>query len=107
MAFVKGQSGNPGGRPKAIVEVVELARQNAPDAINTLATICRDKNAPPAARVSAATAILDRGFGKPHQSIHHSGEISPSSMTDAELAAIASNGGDGIIETPGRSKVTH
>jgi hypothetical protein len=28
-----------------------------------------DKNAPPAARVSAASAILDRGWGKPNQTI--------------------------------------
>ncbi len=26
-----------------------------------------DKKAPPAARVSAATAVLDRGWGKPRQ----------------------------------------
>ncbi len=34
-----------------------------------------DKKAPSAARVSAATAILDRGWGKPGQAVEIGGEI--------------------------------
>jgi hypothetical protein len=36
-------------------------------AVETLEQICRNVRANPAARVSAATALLDRGFGKPEQ----------------------------------------
>lgn len=43
--FQKGQSGNPGGRPKALREVEELARQETAPAMQTLATIHRDKKA--------------------------------------------------------------
>jgi len=42
--------------------------------IATLSKIIGDDTAPPAARVVAANAILDRGFGKPAQAIRHSGE---------------------------------
>ena len=64
----KGQSGNPSGRPKAIVSLVELARAQTEDSINLVAV--RDNpEAPAAARVGAANALLDRGWGKPSQTI--------------------------------------
>jgi hypothetical protein len=65
MPFVKGQSGNPGGRPRVVGEVQELARSHTADAVTTLAEIMRDTEA---ARVAAASALLDRGYGKPLQS---------------------------------------
>lgn len=61
--FPKGASGNPGGRPKELQGIVELARAHSPDAIETLASVMLDKETPPAARVAAANAILDRGWG--------------------------------------------
>ena len=74
--FKKGQSGNPGGRPKVIAEVKELARARTGDAIETLVSIMTNPKAAPAARVSAANSILDRGYGKPPQ--HITGEGGPS-----------------------------
>jgi hypothetical protein len=67
--FPKGVSGNPGGRPKVLGDVQELARQKSPEAINTLSNIMNDEKAPSAARVAAANALLDRGYGKPTQPI--------------------------------------
>ena len=67
--FQKGQSGNPGGRPKQIAEVKELARQHMPAAIEALVSIMNNPKASDAARVSAASALLDRGYGKPQQHI--------------------------------------
>src|SRR5262245_13338752 len=67
--FQKGRSGNPGGRPKEIAEVKELARQHMPAAIDALVSIMNNTKASDAARVSAATALLDRGYGKPQQHI--------------------------------------
>jgi len=67
--FQKGQSGNPGGRPKEIAEVKELAREHMPAAIEALVSIMNNTKASDAARVSAANALLDRGYGKPPQHI--------------------------------------
>jgi hypothetical protein len=61
MKFQKGQSGNPGGRPKVVGEVQELARSHTADAVRRLAEIMHDTEAAPAARVAAANALLDRG----------------------------------------------
>lgn len=65
----KGQSGNPGGRPREIGELRALARERTVEALETLTEIMADEKAPPAARVSAACAILDRGFGRPAQAV--------------------------------------
>jgi hypothetical protein len=65
----KGQSGNPGGRPKVLGDLQEQARQWSGEALDALREIAINKDAPPSARVSAAVALLDRGYGKPLQAI--------------------------------------
>ena len=67
MPWVKGQSGNPGGRPKEEVDIRKLARSRGKEAIDTLYAIMRDNKAPPSARITASVALLDRGFGKPER----------------------------------------
>jgi Family of unknown function (DUF5681) len=65
-SFQPGISGNPGGRPKKLADVQEAAQEHSVDAINTLASIMNNAKAPPA----AASALLDRGYGKPLQAVH-------------------------------------
>jgi hypothetical protein len=65
-----GRSGNPGGRPKAALNVQELARTYTKDAIQTLVEALKD----PKLKVQAATALLDRGWGKPIQAIEASAQ---------------------------------
>jgi hypothetical protein len=80
--FAPGQSGNAGGRPKrpmtlearrVVADVKEAARERTQAAIDTLTSIMQDPKAPPAARVSAAQAILDRGHGRPSQAVEMTG----------------------------------
>jgi hypothetical protein len=53
---------------KSLTEIRSLARSHTRTAINVLAGIMSSKDATAAARVSAANAILDRGWGKVTQS---------------------------------------
>ena len=64
MRFAKGRSGNPGGRPKASGDIRDLARQHSEAALQTLVEIAAHGENE-SARVAAANAILDRGWGKP------------------------------------------
>jgi hypothetical protein len=61
--WVKGQSGNPGGRPKVLAEVRDLARQHAPAAIKELARLAVEAESE-AVRVAAIRELLDRGYGR-------------------------------------------
>lgn len=65
--FQPGQSGNPGGRPKELADIKALAREHTTSAIERLAFWLASDN--PKASVSAATALLDRGWGRPAQAI--------------------------------------
>lgn len=62
--FEAGVSGNPLGRPKAILSVRDLARAHTDEAVATLADIMRDPEVPANARISAASELLNRGYGR-------------------------------------------
>lgn len=62
--WAPGQSPNPGGRPRAVGAVRDLARAQTARAIDTLVEICQH-GLSEVARIAAANAILDRGWGKP------------------------------------------
>jgi hypothetical protein len=83
--FPKGQSGNPAGRPRIIGEIRDLARTHAEDAIAALAEIAADRSAPPSARVSAASELLNRGYGRPPQAVAIE---SSASLSSQHLAAL-------------------
>ncbi len=66
--FLPGVSGNPGGRPRGVAEIRDLARQHTKTALDALAEIATAGKSE-SARVSAAAALLDRGYGRPTQPI--------------------------------------
>lgn len=52
----------------------DQAQEHGPAALQALVDIAKSKTAPPAARVSAATAILDRAYGKPLSAVEVTGK---------------------------------
>src|SRR5215469_4690853 len=65
--FRRGESGNYKGRPKGSLtaDIQALAREHGALAIATLVKCLSD----PRHRVAAAQALLDRGYGRPQQTI--------------------------------------
>lgn len=86
-------AGRPkGSRDTATVEqkatLEELARSHAPTALDALVNVYQNSESD-SARVSAASAVLDRGYGKPGQSVEHKGDADNPiavSITESELA---------------------
>jgi hypothetical protein len=60
-------------KSRSVTEISSLARSHTRSALNVLVGVMRNKDATPTARVSAANAILDRGWGKATQPLE-SGE---------------------------------
>lgn len=81
-SFKPGRSGNPTGLPnkpetiarlKVEADAKAIAKSYGEDAINALVEIMNNKAISAAARVSAATSLLDRGYGRPAQAVEMTG----------------------------------
>ncbi len=84
--FVPGQSGNPGGRPKTLARVQNLAREYTETSIKVLGEIMEDEDERGATRIAAIQVLLDRGWGKPLQRVDVSDDKFEN-WTKAELEA--------------------
>lgn len=86
---------------KTPTDIRSLARSHTESALKTLAGIMGQTDAPPAARVSAATALLDRGWGKPSQIVDMTVRRQiAKDLADDELADIAVGSGEGTDTPP-------
>lgn len=78
MAFKKGKSGNPGGRPKEVEGLKRMIREKSKDGadfIKRLYTIADDAEED-RDKINAIKILLEYGFGKPSQDVdlHGTGE---------------------------------
>ena len=83
---------------KTPTDIRSLARGHTVSALKTLASIMNSDEAPAAARVSAAQSLLDRGWGKPTQTVDMNVRKIARELTDDELASIAAGSGDGTAQ---------
>lgn len=67
MPFVKGQTGNPGGRPKMDPALKAMFEAKGPDAFEVIARHLYDGD--PKVALQAAQIILDRAYGKVPQAV--------------------------------------
>lgn len=68
--------------------VASYARGHTEKALNTLVKIMEDEEAPPTARVAAANSVLDRGWGKPVQTIAGDPDNPVNVITRIELVGV-------------------
>ena len=66
---VWGRSPNAGGVSREKRELIDVARERSPAALDKIFAIMNDETVPPAVQLVAAGMILDRGYGKPRQMI--------------------------------------
>jgi hypothetical protein len=64
-----GRSPNAGGLSREKRELIDLARERSPAALDKIFAIMNDETVPPAVQLAAAGMILDRAYGKPRQMI--------------------------------------
>lgn len=85
-------AGRPKGRQNKATEAMkatleELARVHTTTALQTLVSVAA-KGESEAARVSAATALLDRGYGRPKQLNEHTGKDGGAIQADHRVVMV-------------------
>lgn len=87
--FLKGVSGNPKGRPPALPQFEALAKQHAPEALDTILRVLRNEAAKGTERVAAAKVILEYAYGKPKQITEMKIEGNLAGIVSAEAYALS------------------
>ena len=82
---------------KAPLEIKSLARGHTKTALNVLASVMNETSAPHAARVAAAQALLDRGWGKAAQAIEVTGDLTTKVIRAPALAQTAQSWSDQYV----------
>jgi hypothetical protein len=77
--FRPGQSGNPSGRPKQVLELIELARSAVPRAFALAQNLLGDSDEESRVRLEAAKFLTSYGLGAPPRQVQ---------VTDADGAPL-------------------
>jgi hypothetical protein len=100
-SFKPGVSGNPRGRPKrtetiearrVVADVKAAARELTLDAMNTLKGAMADPKVPRSAKITVAIAVLDRGWGKPEQTVSANVSVFDQMTDDEQKTMLAALG---------------
>jgi hypothetical protein len=101
--FKPGQSGNPAGPPKRAIDLARKAAIYDDEVLAMYVAIIRDKKATRKDKLTAGQALLDRGYGRPGQSIMLQGDTDKPLVTGqltaeqmAEVVAAARNLDDDV-----------
>lgn len=107
--FMKGVSGNPGGRPKrtpAEQQAIDMMKEATPEMVELVLSIANDPKASFYAKLQAAELILNRSMGKPETYLRvENGDQSREEATASLMALFAAAGedapdGDAPAESP-------
>jgi hypothetical protein len=80
--FVKGQSGNPSGRPKSLANLSAMILEKTKDGALLVKTLLEIVNTGEENkdRIAAAKLLLEYGIGKPTEHVEHSADESLSGI---------------------------